>query len=76
MSLDLIKQIKETRQELEKEKIKLRQEKNELSEKYRYNARTELFEERIIEAIEKKKICIIIYSYRKGSRTRFGIISR
>lgn len=51
LSFDIVKQIKEAKEELEKEKIKLRQEKNELSEKYRYNARTELFEERIIEAI-------------------------
>ena len=51
LSFDIIKQIKEAKEELEKEKIKLRQEKNELNEKYRYQARTELFEERIIDAI-------------------------
>lgn len=55
LSLDLIKQIKEARQELEKEKIKLRQEKIELNEKYRYGARSELFEDRIINAIENLK---------------------
>lgn len=55
LSLDLIKQIKEAKQELEKEKIKLRQEKIELNEKYRYGARSELFEDRIINAIENLK---------------------
>ena len=36
LSFDIVKQIKEAKEELEKEKIKLRQEKNELSEKYGY----------------------------------------
>lgn len=53
LSLDLVKQIKDKKEELEKEKIKIRQEKIELNEKYRYLARSELFEERILEAIEK-----------------------
>ena len=55
LSLDLVKQIKDKKEELEKEKIKIRQEKIELNEKYRYLARSELFEERILEAIEKLK---------------------
>lgn len=53
LSLDLVKQIKDKKEELEKEKIKIRQEKIELNEKYRYLARSELFEERILEAIGK-----------------------
>ena len=53
LSFDLINQLKEGKEEIEKEKIKLRQEKAELNEKYRYGARSELFEERIIQAIEK-----------------------
>ena len=53
LSLDLVKQIKDKKEELEKEKIKIRQEKIELNEKYRYLARSEIFEERILEAIEK-----------------------
>lgn len=53
LSLDLFKQIKDKKEQLEKEKIKIRQEKAELNEKYRYLARSELFEERILEAIEK-----------------------
>lgn len=53
LSFDLINQLKEGKEEIEKEKIKLRQEKAELNEKYRYEARSELFEERIIQAIEK-----------------------
>ena len=55
LSLDLVKQIKDKKEELEKEKIKIRQEKIELNEKYRYLARSEIFEERILEAIEKLK---------------------
>ena len=55
LSFDLIKQIKNAKEELEKEKIKLRQEKNELNEKYRYKARTEIFEDRIIDAINNLK---------------------
>lgn len=53
LSLDLFKQIKDKKEQLEKEKIKIRQEKAELNEKYRYLARSELFEERILDAIEK-----------------------
>ena len=53
LSFDLVKQIKEERQELEKEKIKLRQEKIELSEKYRFGARSEIFEDRIVDAIDR-----------------------
>jgi predicted phosphodiesterase/polyhydroxyalkanoate synthesis regulator phasin len=53
LSLDLVKQIKDKKEELEKEKIKIRQEKIELNEKYRYLARSEIFEERILKAIEK-----------------------
>ena len=53
LSLDLVKQIKDKKEELEKEKIKIRQEKIELNEKYRYLARSEIFEERILEAIKK-----------------------
>ena len=53
LSLDLVKQIKDKKEELEKEKIKIRQEKIELNEKYRYLARSEIFEERILEAIGK-----------------------
>lgn len=53
LSLDLFKQIKDKKEQLEKEKIKIRQEKAKLNEKYRYLARSELFEERILDAIEK-----------------------
>ena len=55
MSLDLVKQIHDAKDELEKEKIKLRQEKIELNERYRYNARNEIFEDRVIAAIQQLK---------------------
>lgn len=55
LSLDLVKQIHDAKDELEKEKIKLRQEKIELNERYRYNARTEIFEDRVIAAIQQLK---------------------
>lgn len=50
---DLIYQLEEKRGELEREKMKLHQEKIELNESYRWQARNELFQERIIEAINK-----------------------
>ncbi len=55
LSLDLVKQIHDAKDELEKEKIKLRQEKIELNERYRYNARNEIFEDRVIAAIQQLK---------------------
>ena len=55
LSLDLVKQIHDAKDELEKEKIKLRQEKLELNERYRYNARSEIFEDRVIAAIQQLK---------------------
>lgn len=42
----------ELKEEIEKEKKKLKQEKNELNELYRNKARNEIFEDRIIEAIK------------------------
>ena len=63
LSLDLIKQIKNAKEEIEKEKIKLRQEKLELNELYRYGARSELFEERIVRAIDNLEP--LIYSIPK-----------
>lgn len=43
----------ELKNELEKEKKKIKQEKNELNDIYRNKARNEIFQDRIIEAIEK-----------------------
>ena len=64
LSLDLIKQIKDAKQDLEREKIKLRQEKSELNEKYRFGARSEIFEDRIINAIDK--LTPLVYNIPKG----------
>lgn len=50
---DLIYQLEEKRGDLEREKMKLHQEKIELNESYRWQARNELFQERIIDAISK-----------------------
>lgn len=48
----LLEDIENARGDLEREKMKLRQEKLELSESYRWQARNELFQERIVEAIK------------------------
>lgn len=49
---DLLNQLEVKRGDLEREKMKLHQERIELNESYRWQARNELFQERIIEAIK------------------------
>lgn len=48
----LLSQLEEKRGDLEREKMKLHQKKIELNESYRWQARNELFQEQIIEAIK------------------------
>ena len=63
LNLDLIKQIKDAKDEIVKEKLKLHQEKIELNEKYRNISRSELFEDRIVDAINNLEP--LIYSIPK-----------
>ena len=49
---DVLNIINKKEAELKREKEKIRQEKNQLSETYRWQARNELFQEQIISAIE------------------------
>jgi len=50
---DVLKIIIQKEADLKREKEKIRQEKNQLAENYRWQARNELFQEKILNAIEK-----------------------
>lgn len=50
---DVLKIIIQKEADLKREKEKIRQEKNQLAETYRWQARNELFQEKILNAIEK-----------------------
>lgn len=62
--VDRVAELKEAKDELIKERKRMQQQNNELQETYRYQARNELFKDRIVEAIEKlepmkvKTICL------------------
>lgn len=50
---DRVSELRKAKAELERERIKFRQEKNEANEERRHEARNDLYHERIVEAIEK-----------------------
>lgn len=50
---DRVAELKKAKAELERERIKFKQEKNEMAEEYRWSARNELYHDRIIEAIDR-----------------------
>ena len=51
--VDKLAEIKQAKDELERERMKVHQQNLELKENYRWQARNELYQERIIDAIEK-----------------------
>lgn len=50
---DILKLVMQKEADLKREKEKIRQEKNQLAETYRWQARNELFQEKILDAINK-----------------------
>lgn len=56
---DVLAEIKVAKDELERERMKIHQQNLELKESYRWQARNELYQERIVDAINKlEPICI------------------